>query len=224
MAYRKSRLKINKQGVAVNADVRTAKLDPEEVVSRPEIVERDAETGTLVTNQVYNKTTDEPLEEGYGYRYINEKGDEVPREDIEFYQVKDGTEERFTLYEPTLGGERTVSPFTWIPVETIDQYLIERTYELWGEEDEDIVQLRALAELITEYDEAPVIEVVLQQSKYKSWGIITPQFFDDTFAIIIRITKQRITPQHEMPILSEADLPAEEEDAPKLEQESPFGS
>ena len=222
MAHRKSRLKINKQGVAVNADIRTAKLDPASVVDSPDIIQRDAETGTLVTNQVYDKATGDPLEEGYGYRYINEEGEEVPREHLEYYQVRDGQEEAFTLHEPTLGAERTVSPFTWIPVGTIDRYLIERTYEIWGEEQEDIVQLHELAELIREYDEAPVIEVVLQKSKYKSWGIITPQFFEDTFALILRITKEKITPEHEMPQLTEEDLPEDEEAAPTLEQESPF--
>ena len=221
MAHRKSQLKLKKQGVAVNADIRTAKLDPEDVTEQPEVIQRDRETGTLITSQVYDKATDEPLEEGYGYRYLNEEGDEVPSENIEYYQIKDGEESKFTLNEPTLGSGRTVSPITWIPVETADQYLVERTYEMWGEESEDVAQLFELATLIRDYDEAPVIEVVLQRSKYKSWGIITPQFFEDAFAMIIRLTKQKIVPAHEMPQLRPEDIP-EDEDTPTLEQESPF--
>lgn len=224
MPHRKSRLKINKQGVAVNADIRTAKLDPDDVVATPDIIQRDAETGLLVTTQTYDKASGDPLEEGYGYRYVNEEGEEVPRENITHYQIKDDEEQAFTLYEPTLGGGRTITPFTWIPVDTIDRYLIERTYEIWGEEDDDVVQLYELAELIRDYGEAPVIEVVFQKAKYNTWGIITPQFFEDTFALILRLTKQKITPEHEMPMLAEADLAAKraEEDAPKLEQDSPF--
>lgn len=221
MAYRKSRLKLSKQGVAINADVRTAKLDPEPVAEKPEIVRRDAETGTLIARQIYDKATGEPLEDGYGYRYVNEHGDEVPSENIELFRIVEDEERRFSKYEPTLGSERTVSPLTWIPVSTVDQYLVDRTYEIWGDNPEDVVQLYELAELIREYDEAPVIEVVMQPAIYKSWGIITPQFFEDSFAMIMRITQQRIEPEHAMPTMTEADLP-EEDEAPTIEQQSPF--
>lgn len=225
MAARKSKLKISHQGVAINADIRTQKLNEKDLVDTPDIIQRDANTGKLVTRQIYNKATGEPLEEGYGYRYVNEDGEEVPKEDINYYQIVDDEEKEFTLYEPTLGGSRTVTPFTWIPIDTIDEYLIERTYEIWGEEDMDILQLHSLAELIRDYGEAPVIDVIFQKSKYKSWGIITPQFFDETFTMILRITRQKIDPEHHMPMLTEDDLAtseAEGEESPRLEQESPF--
>lgn len=225
MPARKSTLKINKQGVAVNADIRTSKLDSNSVTSTPDIIERDAKSGELVTRQTYNKATGEPLEEGYGYRYVNESGEEVPKEDVKHYQIVDGEEQEFSFYEPTLGGSRTVTPHTWIPVDKIDEYLIDRTYEIWGEEDIDEAQLYELAELIREYGEAPVIEVVFQKSKYKNWGIITPQFFDDSFSMICRITREKIEPEHRMAKLTTEELEEktdEEEEAPKLEQDSPF--
>lgn len=226
MAYRKSTLKLTKQGVAINADIRTAKLSAEDVVDTPDVIRRDAESGELVVNQLYDKATDEPLEEGYGYRYVTESGDEVPKENIEYYHVDDGEEKRFTLYDPTFGGERTVSPFTWIPVATVDQYLVDRTYELWGEEDEDVAQLLELAELIRDYEEVPVVEVVFQPSRYKHWGMITPQFFEDEFALIMRITREKIVPEHRMTKVTKEELEEraakETDESPKLEQESPF--
>lgn len=218
MAHRKSQLKLDKQDVAIDATVRTAKLDPEEVLTQPDVVRRDQQTGGRVHRETYDKATGERLAQGYGYRYVTDDGTEVPSDEIEFYRVSDGEEEQFALFEPTLGGERTITPVTWIPIHTVDRYLIERTYELWGEDAEDARELYRLAQLIRDYGEAPVIEVVLRESTRKSWGIITPQFFQDSFSLILRITRQRIEPEHRMPTF------AADEDAPRLEQEDPFES
>lgn len=223
MAARKNNLKINHQGLAINADIRTRKLNEQDIIDAPKIIRRD-KTGARVTREIYDKATGEPLEEGYGYRFVNTDGEEVPREDIQHYQIIDGREKAFSLYDPTIGGGRTLTPFTWIPIDTIDEYLIDRTYEIWGEDATDIAQLHDLAELIRDYGEAPVIEVILKKSLYKSWGIITPQFFGDTFTMILRITREKIDPDHHMPRLTEEDLeaPAAAEETPKLQQESPF--
>lgn len=227
MPHRKTKLKLKHQDLVVNADIRTKKLSPEALEDHPDVVRRDEKTGSLVVRQTYDKATDDPLEDGYGYRWVNEEGDEVPSEDIQEYVVKDGEEQPFSKHEPTLGGGRTVEAIDWIPVAQIDEYLIDRTYELWGEDDADVVQLLELAEHIRDFDQAPVIPVVLQPSRYKDWGIITPVFFEDEFALIIRVTSQKIEPDQRMPMLTEEEYKqakeeAEREDAPTLEQESPF--
>lgn len=225
MAHRKSRLKLKHQDLAVNADVRTAKLDAESLEDRPEVVRRDEQTGSLVVRQTYDKATGEPLEEGYGYRWVNEEGEEVPDEDVELYAVEGDEEKPFSRQEPTLGSERTVTADTWIPVATVDKYLTERVYELWGEDDADVAQLHELAEHIRDFDEAPVIPFVLQPAMYRKWGIITPFFFEETFALVVRVTEQKIEPEHEMPVLSADEVETPEagaEEPPPLEQESPF--
>lgn len=68
MAHRKSRLKLDHQGLVINADVRTAKLSPEGLVEQPESIRRDAKTGSLVVRQISDKASGAVLEEGYGYR------------------------------------------------------------------------------------------------------------------------------------------------------------
>lgn len=221
---RKSTLKLEHQGLAINADIRTAKLSAESVEDRPEVITRDRKTGNLVINQLYDKATDDPLQEGYGYRYVDEEGNEVPKEDLEYYVVEDDAEKRVKKREPTLGRGRTVTPITWIPIDQINHYLIDRTYEIWGEEDVDIAQLHRLAQHITEFEEAPVVPVVLQPTFYKDWGIITPEFYDEEFSIIMRITSEKIETEHRMPQLTEADIKArqEAEEAETIEQETPF--
>lgn len=224
MAHRKSRLKLKHQDLAINADIRTAKLSPEALVDHPEVVRRDS-SGSLVIRQLYDKATDEPLEAGYGYRWVNEDGEVVPKEDIDLFAVEDDEERPFSMHEPTLGGGRSLTAETWIPVATIDEYLVENIYELWGEEQIDVVQLYELAEHIRDFDEAPVVPFVMQPAKYKSWGIITPFFDEDSFALIIRVTDHKIESEHPMPVLSEAEIEEAEEaaaEAPTLEQESPF--
>lgn len=224
MAHRKSRLKLSHQGLAVNADIRTKKLNPEDLEDRPDVIRRDQQSGQLVVRQVYDKASEEPLEDGYGFRYVNEDGEEVPKEDIEEFVVEDDEEQAFSKHEPTLGADRTIEAITWIPVAEIDEYLVERVYELWGEDDTDVLQLRELAEHIRDFEEAPVIPVVLQPAYYQDWGIITPIFFEDSFALIIRVTSQKIEPDQRMEYLDEEAVKAraEEEEAPTLEQDSPF--
>lgn len=224
MAHRKSKLKLTHQDLAVNAEVRTKKLAPEDLEDQPEIIRRDARTGQLVVRQVYDKASGDPLEEGYGYRWVNEEGDEVPKEDIEEYVIEDDEEKKVEKREPTLGKDRTVEAITWIPVAELDEYLIEKTYELWGEDDADVAQLYELAEHIREFDQAPVIPMVLQPSYYQDWGIITPAFYEDSFAMILRVTSQKIEPDERMPKLDAEAVreQAAEAEGEVLEQESPF--
>ena len=125
MSHRKSQLQLDTQGIAVDADIRTAKLDPESVGTQPDIVRRDEKTGKLIHREVYDKATGEPLESGYGYRYVTEDGDPVPNDRIDYYRITAHGEAEFSRFEPTLGAGRVLSPVTWIPIHTIDQYLIE---------------------------------------------------------------------------------------------------
>lgn len=226
MAHRKTRLKLAHQDLRVNSDIRTKKLDPETLEERPEIVRRDRRSGDLVIRQLYDKDTGKPLEDGYGYRWITESGTEVSSDDIGLFVVEDGEERAFSRHEPTVGSERTLTAETWIPVATIDAFLIDRVYEVWGEDDVDEAQLYELATHIRDFDEAPVVPFVLQPSLYKNWGIITPQFYENSFALLIRVTSDRIEPEHRMPERSTEEMAIPEDDteeAQPLEQESPFG-
>ncbi len=226
MAHRKTRLKLRHQDLSINTDIRTRKLDPEPLEEEPEIVRRDRKSGDLVVRQLYDKATGDPLEEGYGYRWVTESGEEAASEDIGLYVVEDDEEREFTKHEPTLGSERTLTAETWVPVATIDEYLVERVYECWGEDDIDVAQLYELATHIRDFDEAPVVPFVLQPAMYKKWGILTPVFYEDDFAMLIRVTAQKIEPDHRMAQLTpdEVEQPTEpDEDAQPLEQESPFG-
>lgn len=222
MSHRKSQLKLSHQDLAVNADVRTKKLQPETIEAKPEIVRRDASSGSLVVRRPYDRATGEPLEEGYGHRWVDEDGEEIPGGDIEEYVLRGDEEKQVARHEPTLGEGRSLQAIRWIPVAEVDEYHVEATHEIWGEDDVDVAQLYALAEHIRDFDQAPVVPVVFQPAYHRNWGIITPAFFDGTFSLILRVTNQKIEPEQRMPTLDGADPEDLELDADDLDAgESP---
>lgn len=226
MAHRKTRLKLDHQNLRVNTEIRTKKLDPEALQEEPEIRRRDRRSGKRVTRQLYDKASGDPLADGYGYRWVTESGEEVSSEEIDFFVADEGDERAFSKHEPTLGRERTVTAETWIPVATIDEYLVEQVYECWAEDDTDVDDLYDLAIHIRNFDVAPVVPFVLQPSMYKKWGILTPVFYEDSFAMLIRVTARKIQPENRMPRTSPDEVKTvgeAEGDARPLEQESPFG-
>lgn len=216
---RKNRLKIKDDGLVVNADIRTEKLTETEIEDYTEIVRRDPQ-GSRVDRQVYDKESGEALEEGYGYRWVNEEGGEVDPDDVQYFEVVGGEEQRVEPHEPTLGRDRTLQPIRWVPLSELGEFLVTRTYEVWAEDGEDVSQLYELADHIRVHARAPVVPVVLQHSLQESWGIVTPQFYDDSFSLLMRVTRSRVEPQHHMPVLPQEDVDEEEERSPT--QESPF--
>lgn len=220
---RNNRLKIKQDGLVVNADIKTQKLEEKNIESQPEIVRRDPNR-LEVTRELYDKATGELLEDGYGYRWVNEEGDEVPEDEVQYYQIVGGEEREVSRQEPTLGRGRTLKPVSWTSLGEIGEFLVTRTYEVWSENEEDISQLYELADFVRVRAQAPVVSVVLKRSILESWGIVTPQFYDDEFSLIMRVTRKRVEPQHHMPVLpEEVEGFDEEEQRSGIEQESPFG-
>ena len=216
---RRNTLKLKREGLAVNADVLVEKLEGRDVASPPEVVRRAAGSGERVTRQQYDKATDEPLAEGHGYRWVDESGEPVPSDDVEYYEVVGDEERRVERHEPTLGRGRTLTPTDWVPVATLGEYLVTRTYELWAEEEPDVEQLHELATHVDATMMAPVLPVVLRPSLVESWGILTPQFYEDTFTLLLRVTRSRVEPGHPMPVPGRAEREAEPRHPT---QESPF--
>jgi hypothetical protein len=229
MAARKGNLRMNQGDLQMNANVRFKKLKSEHL-SKPEIIRRDKKTGEEVTRKTYDKASGEMLEEGYGYKWMTkESGEEVPKERIQYFQVMDdGEEKQIQKRESTIGADKPVSPVKWISADEIQEYLVERVYEIWGENHDDELQLAEFANWYRDHGQAPVIPVVFRKKLYQDWGIITP-YFDDNgdFSIIMRITKKKIQPQHEMDVMTHDEIQDElgdvhDEEVETVEQDAPF--
>jgi len=194
MAPRKRRLELHHKDLAVSADVRTATLSPEDVGERPDTVRRDDQSGTRVLREIDDEASGDPLVEGFGYQWVNEHGEPVPEADVRLSALEDGTEKPFSKHELTVGDEGVFTAEAWIPVASIDEYLIAGVSEVWGETEGDEARLFDLAEHIRDFDEAPVVPFLLQPSVYKTWGIVTPFFDEETFSLIARLTDRKIEP------------------------------
>ena len=222
MADKKNVLRIKQDGLNINANIRTSKLDAEKEAS-PEFVRRDAKTGQKVSRQYYDKGTGDDLNDGFGYYHVNEDGEEVPKEDIEYYQIfDDDHEEKVEPFEATMGAERTLKPTKWIPEQEADEFLISKMYEVYGEEDEDDAQLWDLAQYIDETGQAPVVNVVFRKGMKRYFGILTPYHDGDKFGMLLQLTVKKVNPTHEMETLTLDEVEEEQEDLNEPEMDDPF--
>lgn len=240
---RKTNLRINRNNFKINCIIRTSKLSSENLTEKPEIVRKDVQSGDSFDemldvekvrrvsedaddkNEGLESATGEALPRGTTtYDYVNEEGEIVPTEDIVRFQVS-GVDEpkQVEKHDPTIGSERKIKPIKWVSIDEIDEFHIEKIYEVWGDDDDDSAQLLELAEYIADNGEAPVIEWVYQPTWTKSWAIITPSFEDDQFSIIARITSKKVDAKHEMSMNTE-EIREEmgEEVAETIDQDSPF--
>lgn len=233
MATRKGIFELSREDIIVRAHFETERLEPREIENWPEITRWDAEVGRPVVRERHVKEGHEELEGetalpkgSVGYRYVTEDGDEVPKERVTFAQVHpDGAIEEVKKRPSTVRKDEVVPVEKWVDRDTVEQFLIDDIYEVWGQDAEDEAELQELAEYIEESGEAPMFVWMLQPTLYKTWGIMVPQFDEaaEEFSLFVKTTRKRIEPEHEMPLMEQSavdDLLAESEDR-FVEQEVP---
>lgn len=232
--------------MSINADVRFKKMTDKRPIEQagPEIVARDAD-GNLVgivtdddsrlkerfikdtasdKNEALEPVEGEHLGRGtVTYTHVNENGETVPKEEVSYYQVdpESGEEEPVEKKDPTIGGGRKLEPQKWIDSSSMEEYLTSKTYEMWGETEEDQAELYELAKYIEEQGEAPMIYWAYQSRWTYMYGIITPEFHEqgDKFSMIVTITGQKVVPEHDMPTMSMEEVQkAHDEDSGTVDQ------
>lgn len=233
MAARRGIIQVARGDVAVSAEFRTERMEAHEIESAPEIVKWEERTDQPVVSQRYVKETHDeiegetPLPSGtVGYREVNEDGDEVPKERISYYQVTpDGERERVEKRPSTVKRGEVLPVERWVDLDEVSDYLVDATYEVWGEEKEDEVELQRLAEHVEEKGEAPMLVWMLQPDFFKTWGILVPRMDEGNgeFSLLVHATRKRVEPEHEMPLMTEKDIreTLEEREEPFVEQEAP---
>lgn len=212
MATRKGIIQLTREDLAVTARFETERLEAHDIEAGPEIARWDSETDQPVVRQRYVKETHDdidgepPLPEGTsGYRWVNEDGEEVPKERLTYVQLKPDGEVEGVEKRPTTVLKDEVLPVEkWVDRDVVDRFLVESTYEVWGREAGDEVELQKLAEYIEEAGETPMFVWMLQPEFFKTWGILVPQFDegDQSFSLFVKTTRKRMDPEHEMPIMS----------------------
>lgn len=233
MATRKGIIQLTKEGLAVTARFETERLEAHDIEDGPDVTRWDTETDQPVIRQRYVKEAHDelddepPLPKGtVGYRYVNENGDEVPKERLTFVQLTpDGEAKEVEKRPSTVLTDEVVPVEKWVSRGAVEQFLTDSTYEVWGQEAEDEAELQELAEYIEDAGEAPMFVWMLQPSFYRTWGILVPQFDDEAeeFSLFVKTTRKRLEPDHEMPVLSQSEVEDLARDAEDqfVEQEVP---
>lgn len=216
MATRKGILQLSHEDLAVVAEFETERLEAENIESPPEIARWDAGTDQPVVRQRYvteehDDIDGEPaLPKGtVGYRWVNEDGEEVPKERLTYVQrTPDGEVEEVEKRPTTVRKDEALPVETWVDLDEVGSFLVESTYELWGREPEDEAELQRLAAYVEEAGETPMVVWLLQPAFLKTWGLLEPRFDEDReqFSIVVKVTQKRIEPKHEMPVMEEGEV------------------
>jgi len=131
-------------------------------------------------------------------------GKEHPKtETVKFFQVQeDGKEVEVKEYDKTKG----IQVIKYIPITEADDYLYEKKYELWADE-ENIGGLWSYVEekLIKQDKAAVVIDenghgIVLKKGFMDYIGVICPIKRDGKFGVVIGLTRMKLEYEHLMPI------------------------
>ena len=154
MATRKGVIQLTHEDLAVTASFETERMEAHDIEEGPEIVRWDREAGQPVIKQRYVKPDHDAIEDEpalprgtVGYRYVNEDGEEVPDERMIYVQRRpDGEVERVDKRPSTVLKGEPLPVEKWIDFDRINDFLVESTYELWGEEPTDEAALQELAE------------------------------------------------------------------------------
>lgn len=216
MAARKGIIQLSRGDIAVAAKFETERMEEHELEEAPEIFMWDKQADQPVVRERYAKAAHEEVEDEpalpkgtVGYRYVNEDGEKVPSERIVYLQrTPDGDRERVQKRPSTVIKDEILPVEKWVDHEDVEDFLVESTYEVWGRDEEDVVELQRLAEYIEERGEAPMFVWMLQPDFFKTWGILVPRFDEDAheFSLIVQVTRKKIEPAHEMPILTQKEI------------------
>lgn len=233
MATRKGIIQVAHEDLAVTAHFETERMEAHEIDEAPEVVRWDREADQPVIRQRYAKETHDDLEDEsalpsgtVGYRYVNEDGEPVPKERQVFVQrTPEGEVQQVEKRASTVLKGEVVPVEQWVDLDRVDSFLVESTYELWGQDAADEAALQELAEWVDEHGETPMVVWMLQPDFYKTWGILVPWFDDDreAFTILVKTVRKTVEPEHEMEVLSSGEVEdlREQAEAKFVEQEVP---
>lgn len=185
----------------VNANIKIDKLDPAEIMGYPNIVMKDKEGNEVKwvsIDKATGKIIGEGIEEGSRIQKLlmNSKGDTIPYHEVVYYQKLDnGKEVEIQPYEATFGKNRKVDIDKVIPAEDVENYLIESTYQVYGQKVDDDEPLYAIAKDLYDSGKVGIVPVVLRQGFKKYWGLIRPTLHKDKFSVVMELTRAKIQPR-----------------------------
>jgi len=180
----KAKLRAEAEGLAIETEVRYARIDSRVVDDALQVEARSKSLGVKVERKLLGD---------YHYGYVTDSGEEVPKEDVYYVQILGDQEIPVQKFKRT----KEINILKYIERSKLDNFLIENLYEMWTE---NIPALWKLAEWLNKTDKVAVAKYTFGNSFKDYFALIYPVIRDGQFVLVMALTRMNLEYKHLMPI------------------------
>lgn len=180
----KAKLIFEADGVNVETDVRYAKMDSREIDEALKIVAKCRTSGKVVEYKSVGE---------YRKAWLTAEGEEIPRSDVEFYQEIGDELVSVEPFERT----KTIIIEKLIALSKLDEFLIEKEYEVWGD---NISALHKVAEWLSKNDKLAIAKFSFGRGFKEYYALIYPVIRDSEFVLVMALTRMNKIYRRLMPV------------------------
>ena len=168
---------------SVNVPIRYQKITSQAIDEAMNIVTKSKSLGVEVNRKLLGE---------YHYGFVTDEGQEVPDDDVGYYQVIDGEERAVEKFPKT----KTFEISNFVAREKLWNFLLENFYEVWSEKN----GLWLLADYLQRQGKLAVCShVVLRKSFKEYYGLFFPVVIGDEYTLIMALTRMNLQYEHLRP-------------------------
>jgi len=189
----KAKLLFEADDLNVEVEVRYAKISSAEIDESLQIVAKSRSLGKIVQ---YKSLVESRK------AWVTEDGEEVPSSDVQYFQ-KVGDD---LIEVPPFDRTTVFEPERFIPSTRLDEYLIEKEYEVWGDNSSTLLRV---AEWLRDNDKIAVFRISFGGFK-EYYALLYPVFQDENFVLVMALTRMNKVFKHLMSVAeARAKVPVE---------------
>jgi len=145
----------------------------------------------------------------FSYKFLDAKGNEVSRENIEYFAVQpDGSEVQVKPFERTEIFD--IPEENWVPYTSIEKFRIINVYELYGEKDDVIQRLYEEAERRLKADQVGITTYSFGNGFVQYYAFLVPILCDGKFVWLVKLSDTIDEYEHLRDIPSKVKIPVRE--------------
>jgi len=203
----KAKLRAEAEGLAIETEVRYAKIDSRVVDDALQVEARSRSLGVKVERKLLGE---------YHYGYVTEEGEEVPKGDVYYVQILGDKEVPVEKFKRT----KEINVIKYIERAKLDNFLVEilslasmtivpqSLYEMWTE---NIPALWKLSEWLNKTDKVAVAKYTFGNSWKDYFALIYPVIREGKFVLVMALTRMNLEYKHMMPITNGTVEPVHEQ-------------
>jgi len=144
--------------------------------------------------------------EHYNYRLIDEDGNEVKEDEVQYFAVKqDGSEEEVSPFERSR--EINIPEDQWVPSTSVDGFIFESIYELFHPDEKVARRLFEEAERRLKEDKVGITTWSWGRGFAQYYAIVEPVIKEGKFIWLMKLTQTKAEYTHMMEVPSEVKVP-----------------